>query len=488
MKTNRIALPAFLASVISIVLFSTAHAQFPEDALRYSSTGIGIGARAIGMGGAYIGVADDYSATFWNPAGLAQMRRLEFTGGLANTSYSNDASFFGNSATATNSATTLNDLGFVFPFPTDRGSLVVSAGYNRTNDFTSALSFDGFNNQSSILPYLFDPDVRYDIPYGVGLEDVNEHINVTKNVNQQGDVRESGGMGNWAFAGAIDVQKDLSFGLTVNVLSGSYTYTRNYTEADTKNLYSDPRPVVPIDSAYLKFNNFYYNSTLTSDVSGVNAKFGMMYRFEDVARIGVTIQTPTTISVHENYSDEGWSTFDDGYIPVDSGGTVYNHLAYDAYNDYSVETPWVFGAGASYSPFDGLLLSGALEYTDWTQIQWADNSDLEQENIALKKNFRATTNYSVGGEFEIPKTELRVRAGYAYKPSPFAGDPSSYAQKTVTAGLGVLLQDDVMFDLAAAFGSTKAYDNNYGPAASNLSRTDESISTTNVYFTISYRF
>jgi len=33
----------------------------------------GMGAKAISMGGAFIAVADDYSAVFWNPAGLTQM-------------------------------------------------------------------------------------------------------------------------------------------------------------------------------------------------------------------------------------------------------------------------------------------------------------------------------------------------------------------------------------------------------------------------------
>src|SRR5215468_8588160 len=34
---------------------------------------IGIGARAAGMGGAFVAVADDPSAVFWNPAGLARL-------------------------------------------------------------------------------------------------------------------------------------------------------------------------------------------------------------------------------------------------------------------------------------------------------------------------------------------------------------------------------------------------------------------------------
>jgi len=38
----------------------------------------GFGARAAGMGGAFVGLANDYSAIFWNPAGLAQMTKASF--------------------------------------------------------------------------------------------------------------------------------------------------------------------------------------------------------------------------------------------------------------------------------------------------------------------------------------------------------------------------------------------------------------------------
>ena len=35
----------------------------------------GQGSKAIAMGGAFIGQADDYSAIFWNPAGLTQIKK-----------------------------------------------------------------------------------------------------------------------------------------------------------------------------------------------------------------------------------------------------------------------------------------------------------------------------------------------------------------------------------------------------------------------------
>ena len=39
---------------------------------------IGLGSRAAGMGGAYVGVSDNVDAIFWNPAGLSQLTNREF--------------------------------------------------------------------------------------------------------------------------------------------------------------------------------------------------------------------------------------------------------------------------------------------------------------------------------------------------------------------------------------------------------------------------
>lgn len=40
---------------------------------------IGVGARALGMGGAYTALANDANSLYWNPAGLAKLEKREFT-------------------------------------------------------------------------------------------------------------------------------------------------------------------------------------------------------------------------------------------------------------------------------------------------------------------------------------------------------------------------------------------------------------------------
>jgi hypothetical protein len=64
------------------MVFSAAvasHAEVQFDVLNGSDLGMGVGARAIGMGGAFVAIADDPSATFWNPAGLTDLKGSQFS-------------------------------------------------------------------------------------------------------------------------------------------------------------------------------------------------------------------------------------------------------------------------------------------------------------------------------------------------------------------------------------------------------------------------
>jgi len=58
-----------------MLLCATAHAQsLPEREWGEPWNGVGYGVRAIGLGGAYAGIADDFDGAYWNPAGLVRMR------------------------------------------------------------------------------------------------------------------------------------------------------------------------------------------------------------------------------------------------------------------------------------------------------------------------------------------------------------------------------------------------------------------------------
>ncbi len=63
------------ALVLCIMLFSVVASYASEYAGEFLS--IGVGARALGMGGAFTAVADDASAVYWNPAGMVEVKDVE---------------------------------------------------------------------------------------------------------------------------------------------------------------------------------------------------------------------------------------------------------------------------------------------------------------------------------------------------------------------------------------------------------------------------
>ena len=406
----------------TVQLFGQSLELYRDDALRFSTPGLGVGARALGMGGAYTGVANDYSALFWNPAGLAQMEYGEFSFGLFHTNFLDGSNLLSSSTSSqASNATKLNALGIAYPIPVQRGSLVLAFGYQRENDFTTGLSFNGFSPNSSIIqsdPYTWAPDgsfypsdVSNNIAYQLYLADLDtltgKFISPIKGqLTQVGKTTEEGGLNNWSAGGAIDVGKNLSVGVTLTYVSGTYKYNRNYQEQDTKNVYTSAT------GANFDFDQLVLDDNVETDITGVNAKLGLMYRQPDHFRIGLTIKTPTSFRIKESFSTTAQSFFDNGFGagPLDFSGS----------DEYDIVTPWVFGAGASVMIQD-LVLSGDVDYTDWTslELQNANNGlDLVALNQNIKDNLRGAANLRAGAEYDLRGAGLRLRVGGMYNTSP----------------------------------------------------------------------
>jgi len=142
----------------------------------------------------------------------------------------------------------------------------------------------------------------------------------------------------------------------------------------------------------------------------------------------------------------------------------------------------VFSGGVSFIIRD-LVLSGDIEYTDWTQLQFENaNSDLIALNKDIKEIFRGTANLRAGVEYDLQ--DVRLRGGFIYNTSPYQNDPSSFDQKYVTAGLGVPLGGSTMLDIAYARGWWETFRTNYDRS----SRVNEKVTANNFLMTFSYRF
>jgi len=73
----RAAMVLFL--LLGTVIFSASLVQAQSGGQPGAFLQYGVGARALGMGGAFYAIADDATAAYWNPAGLAHQQRKELT-------------------------------------------------------------------------------------------------------------------------------------------------------------------------------------------------------------------------------------------------------------------------------------------------------------------------------------------------------------------------------------------------------------------------
>jgi long-subunit fatty acid transport protein len=460
-----------------------AKAQFPEDALRYSWQGLGSGGRSLAMGTSGMSFMSDYSAVYWNPAGIAQAKMSDFSAGLSYISYQNTATFLGTQSSFTNNNTSLDNLGLIYAVPVTRGSLSLGFGYDRSDDFTTGLSYTGFNPRSSIVQSWAPNgqptgDLSSSRAWQLYLTDTLHYPNqeriyyspIMDSVDQFGSVIEGGGMGRYSFSIASEVARNLYVGLALNFLSGSYSYASQFNESDARSIYQN----YPFD-----YNGLQVVDLVEADISGFTMNTGMIYKISPNVRFGLAMRTPSWITVQEHFSSDATSWFDNGdsyHDPYggDPGG----------YTEYDVTTPYVFSTGVSGGTGD-FTLSGALEFTDYTQMEFNNASNsLMVMNTEIKSLFRSAINLRLGGEAKIPTTDLVVRAGYILLESPYEGDPSSFNRTYITGGLGLLIDRVVGVDLAYAHGSWDSYRWIYG----DVKTTVENVTTHNFKGTLSFLF
>ncbi|MGQ9559339.1 MAG: OmpP1/FadL family transporter [Candidatus Oleimicrobiaceae bacterium] len=420
----------------SLFLVTEGYGQTLESTVFQIGEPVGTSARAAGMGGAYQAVAEDYAATHWNPAGLAQIRRMEFFGTLSHMMGKDVATAYGYQMSTEASFTRLGAIGFVIPVPTYRGSLVFAGGYNRVQ------SFDG----------QFDFAWKLRTPEG--------------SVQQSWNELEGGGLNNWVLSGAVDMSPNLSLGASLNFWTGRDDYQLSFREDDHLNLYT--------------FDVFEKNDNIDTHFSGTNLRLGGLYRVGKVLRVAATMSTPLTLTGKEDWGYVDTETFDDGSRDVSQRSGTF---------EYKVSSPFAFGFGAAAS-VAWLTLAGDVHYQDWSQVRFKTDPPVAgwtkgEANLAIQRSYRATTRVHVGGELTIPGLGTQLRAGYALLPSPLKGAPATHDREYVSLGFGFLLDKQLKLDLAWV---RSWWDQTTGALSEDLARVDEQVTKNTVFATFGVRF
>ncbi|MCP4352822.1 MAG: hypothetical protein GY795_45810 [Desulfobacterales bacterium] len=105
---------------------------------------VGSGARALGMGGAFIAIADDATAASWNPGGLIQLEHPEIsfvTDSFHRIEDSSSGKYSEISGDQTVSKARLNYFSAALPFKYMGRHMIVSVNYQNLYDFIRKWNF-----------------------------------------------------------------------------------------------------------------------------------------------------------------------------------------------------------------------------------------------------------------------------------------------------------------------------------------------------------
>ncbi len=366
----------------------------------------GVGAREMGMGGASLGLADDYTALYWNPAGLAQIRKFELFSSFSHNTATADTTFAGAETTGTSrSQVRPNALGMVYPFHARHGGVAIAFGYNRAQNFDHQTAIQGI-----------DP--------GTGTEFSGLAVDET-NVN-------TGGIGIWSFGVSSFITKRILIGGSVDFWQGHSLNELDTTATD----------IVNVDSELARFR---YDDETDREYSGIGGRVGLLAHVTDAVSLGVTLVSPIELGVDEYWYQSTVAFYDDGEEVTDSeSGT----------QAFDIERPFEIGTGIAIKLLDKrLILAGDVQLNDWTQTRYdpVPADDISQNNF--EKFYATTLQTRLGAEYRIPGIDTHVRLGYFRDTIPFTETDVENERDFLTGGVGKVFENMLKVDIAYMRGS-----------------------------------
>lgn len=486
----------YLLSVIALIAVTkSAFAQYSQDVIRYSTFQPGSTSRVKAIGNAGTAIGGDLSSIGGNPAGLGFFTKSElsitpeFDGSKVSAGYLNQTN------NASKSSLNLNNASWVFynrlntPTGQDKTkgwlSINFGFGYNRTNDYGENVYAAGKNNTSSITDYyanLANSDGLTDgslqsWAYNQNLIDQYGTVaNPTYQSNaftggaQLNNITRSGSESEFDISMGANYSNKLYLGIGLALTDMQYNMTNDFNEIGVASVLENN---VAVNRNY----NSTYSQSQMSKGSGVNVKFGVIYKPVESIRIGATITSPTYYSVDDSYN-EGLSTSLSNGLSYANGPANYPLT-------YSFTTPFKAAGGIAIFIKQFGFISGDVEYVNYSGAHLSDNAayDSSFDNGNIKSLYHAAINTHVGAEARLG-WGVFLRGGYGIQGSPLKQNGS--ATQTVTGGLGYHFGsyyfDATYAHLTGSQSLTPYTAGNVTPTI-NLSKTND-----NVYLTFGYRY
>jgi len=437
---------------------------FSQNVLRpqevtFSSV-VGSGARAFGMGGAFIAITDDATAASWNPAGLAQLEKAEASVVFAVNDFDtnfpsltiefNGAPLQVSKQFTSMTGSNIDFFSFTYPFRKGSYKLVPQISFQR------------------VINLSLDP--KLEKPFTASGQ-INPTTSFTAQFDQDG--KSSGGLDIVSASFAVQFSSTFSLGAAFNYWFGDQQGNVN------SNLTAsfDP-PIVPPQTLAER-------EEVDAEASGFNINLGALLKPVPKVNLGFIFKTPFTLDYEETNR-----SFSEGEIDSANSFTQTSDFAY----------PYSVGLGVAFRPTDQLTFSTDFTFSNWSEgkikkneRRFLDGTRRTPDNVPFPGNgadengeFREqndTRQLRFGAEYVFLKDQLiiPIRAGF-FTNTPYITDGNdesiSYRGFTVGTGIGV---KDFLFDAALVVQSGDSF-------VSASSQGDREFKSKQVYFSAIYRF
>ncbi|MGA1874425.1 MAG: OmpP1/FadL family transporter [bacterium] len=388
---------------------STSYADYPDMKMNATPNPVGSGARAMGLGGAFISVADDATAASWNPAGLLQLTKPEFS--VAGSWFSGRIDYQPSEISGDGRATDLspdifhlNYASLTLPFVLARRNMVFSLNYQHLYEF----SMDNLYTWTT------------------------ENKETLVDTPQEAYKSQRGSLNTLSPALAFQVTPSLYVGLTANFWPG------DIIDNGWENLNIIDGEGITYGRKTKIHTEFYERYSF----SGFNLHLGFLYTSNFFSwwgrrrlfRIGGVVKTPFKADIDHEHREVFYEEYPENPVLnsyVES--SITNHL--------TLKMPLSYGLGASLDISDSFSISLDCYRTHWEKYLIRYPSGREYSPISRKPKEKAhikpTTQIRMGLEYLIQRPEriIPLRAGAFYDPEPAEGSPDDFFGVSLGTGI-----------------------------------------------------
>jgi hypothetical protein len=419
------------------------NAQNETDALRYSFIGTGGTARYQSLAGAMGAVGGDPSCMAANPAGLARYTKSDFTISFAHsdietaTVYNDETAYHGKGNFG------LNNLALIGAYrnteDNDWKAVQFGFSYQKLYNFNNAILISGDGGNSLLDQFATDaygtaPSYLYDslhhtswLAYETYLIDPDiatpedDYTTQTfgQGMHQERSLNKKGSFSEVNLTLSGNYKDKMYFGMSIG-----FPFVRY------KEFYSHTEEVL---DTTLFLQNFIYSQDLTTRGNGINLKGGLIYTPAEWLRLGIALQTSSSIGLTDEWNTAMSSKFDLNIaFDTTSEKGIYN---------YRLKTPGRITASAAFILSKWGLVSIDYEYLNYGRAKFKTNTfygsdgySFNSENLVIKSIYNKSSNIRAG--LEARYRWITLRGGYSVYGNPFKQGATTVDSKRATYSFG----------------------------------------------------